>query len=135
MVVNEINIDVTKKMPETLPDAFRVRGATGTNAIKYNETVFLRPIQGPQNRPWYINWFDKDDKDSNYGFDDVDSKQILWASDTRPYGFEEMFAGIMPNNIVAQMDRNYKFVFEGCGNYDDDKIDGDAVSVYDNPAG
>ena len=53
-----------------------------------------------------------------------------WATDVRPYNFEEIFAGLIDAN--NNFDQNYTFVFEGCGDIKKD-LEGttaDAISTY-----
>ena len=132
-VVNTIAVQITKVMPDELPAAFMVRGASQTNSPKYDEPVYIRPMKSVNTfnraKVWDIDtWFDADDKESNYGWDDVTDRSLLWASDTRPFCLEEMFVGMINSDL--SVDPNYTFEFEGCGDYANDDAEGNAISTY-----
>ena len=134
--MNTIAVEITKNMPDELPAAFMVRGASKTNSPVYDEHVFIRPMKTVNTlrraKVWDIDtWFDADDKDSNYGWDNVTDNTLIWASDTRPYCLEEMFVGMI--NEDQSVNTNYTFEFEGCGDFDANDTEGDAVSTYLSP--
>jgi hypothetical protein len=143
-VVNTINVNVKKTMPTRVPKDFMVR--IGQENLANDMQFFLRPY-GSQARNanpnvWDITWwFDAsaDDygvstftKADNAKYATAQSIKNRWATDTRPYNFEEIFVGLIDENKV--FDENYKFVFPGCGNYKKDQTNGgfteDAVSTF-----
>ena len=132
--LNIIDVEVTKVMPTELPSAFKVRTAQENHAKAMD--FYLRPHVA--NNSWQITgWFDADE--DGYGWDDFAKKSgstafgYRWATDVRPYNFEEIFAGLVEEDgNTKKYDENYVFVFPGCGNYRND-LDGlkeDATSTF-----
>ena len=131
--VNTIKVKVTKVMPTSLPDAFKIRGSVEENDIVYNDNVYLKPVKKYADEPWSItSWYDKDAEDNGVSKIDND-KEIAWAADILPYSLEEKFAGIVLDPTVGQevYDENYKFEFEGCGDYDTADKTKSAFSTFD----
>ena len=60
-----------------------------------------------------------------------------WATDVRPYNFEEIFVGLVEEQGTSKVyDKNYVFVFPGCGDVGakvlrgNEDLTGDAVTEY-----
>jgi hypothetical protein len=101
---------------------------------------YLRPIANANT--WSIaNWFDATKEDFGKSWIDENAgataKQYRWATDARPYNFEEIFTGLdlypsQPRD--SRYDKNYVFEFPTCGKYADDLngINGDARATFNN---
>ena len=100
----------------------------------------LAPSEAVSGGSYYIPWFVNSSGDMNNG----QAKEVIrsrttrayydqyyeyrWATDVRPYNFEEIFAGLIDAN--NNFDQNYTFVFEGCGDLRKDNVTGEAISTY-----
>lgn len=162
-LVNTIFVNVKKLMPNRPPKAFKLRDVQDKEVTFYmrpkgEDQSNIWNING-----WFWNDEDIVASEySNYGFDyfyKVDGKDhnavvwpdgglikatrgasdntwtdYRWATDVRPYNFEEIFHGLITtpasasvnNNpagnlaaYLAQFDQNYSFYFPGCGSYAD----------------
>ena len=134
-IIEKVNIQVTKTMPDYLPEAFGVRISQENEAKDMK--FYLRPLSRPRTfltsyQPsWRItDWFDGDADD--WGKSNIDDRAGLfayrWATDVRPFNFEEIFTGLVDEN--NNFDRNYQFVFEGCGEYEEDDAEANAISTF-----
>ncbi len=156
-VVNVVYVNVTKKMPQGLPEAFGVR-LTQENNVK-NVAFYLRPVNGysnginyngsTANNVWDIDpyFFNENHKTyEKYGESAIDDltrnaysyRPLRWAVDVRPYNFEEFFTGLFLDAEDKVIDPDYNFVFEGAGGYkynestnkEEEWRAADAISVY-----
>ena len=156
-VVNIVYVNVTKKMPQGLPEAFGVR-LTQENNVK-NVAFYLRPVNGygysinyngsTGNTVWDIDpyFFNENHKTyEKYGESAIDDltrnaynyRPLRWAVDVRPYNFEEFFTGLFLDADNKVIDPDYNFVFEGAGGYkynestnkEEEWRAADAISVY-----
>ena len=138
IVLNTINVEVTKVMPTDLPEAFGVKAGLVDRAKDMK--FYLRPIADPNT--WSIaNWFDATEEDFGKSWIDENAgataKQYRWATDARPYNFEEIFTGLdlyPSQHRDSRYDKNYVFEFPTCGKYADDLngINGDARATFNN---
>jgi len=172
--VNTYDIDIKKVMPTEMPKAFGVKSNQLPNGAW---TFYVRPYAGVDftgeqgdTDPWAITWgeygvtanpnnfasiFNADkyviDKDEQ----DTDLHNYRWAMDTRMYNFEDVFTGLVIDEVDENgektgkktIDQNYFFIFTGAGSFagatediangateekaDKDNADKDALAVYD----
>jgi hypothetical protein len=80
-VVNTIYVNVTKRMPNRLPEAFKVR--IGQEDVVNKVCFYLRPSR--ESQTWDINnWFDVDATDGKYGL--IDAIGLASADDDATAG-------------------------------------------------
>ena len=145
-VANVIYVNVEKIMPNRPPKAFMLRDVQDKVV-----TFYMRPKHTTNS--WSISsWFttvkatlEKYGDKALYGaaqIGDLDYAgginyfhEYRWATDVRPYNFEEIFhglivkpvAGATPSNsttsdYIKQFDQNYMFYFPGCGKYTESNV-------------
>ena len=157
-VVSKTLIHVIKTVPTALPNAFKVKETLDVFAkdMKFylrpiadtqtwDLTWFdsraedfgvsaLAPSEAVSGGSYYIPWFVNSSGDMNNDRSRTTRAyydayyNYRWATDVRPYNFEEIFAGLIDAN--NNFDQNYTFVFEGCGDLRKDNVAGDAISTY-----
>jgi hypothetical protein len=144
-IIEKVNIKVTKTMPNYLPEAFGVRISQENEAkdMKFylrplTTTLIARSVFGltyvvDYRESWDITkWFDGTNADEKWGLTNIDERRsnfaYRWATDVRPFNFEEIFTGLVDEN--NNFDENYQFLFEGCGNVAKDDAEANAISTY-----
>jgi hypothetical protein len=142
-IIEKVYIKVKKSMPDYLPEAFGVRISQENEA--QNMKFFLRPLTTSvvsynlwgfpsydYQYSWDLNWFDKTNADQKWGMTNIDEKKSMyayrWATDVRPYNFEEIFTGLV--DADDNFDENYLFIFDGCGDVTTDDAEKNAVSSF-----
>ena len=142
-IIEKVNIQVTKTMPDYLPEAFGVRISQENEAKDMK--FYLRPltrvtssltwngIRYNYDYSWSItNWFDATNADKQWGATTIsegdNNYPYRWATDVRPYNFEEIFTGLV--DADNNFDPNYRFIFEGCGDANADDATKDAIATF-----
>ena len=142
-IIEKVNIQVKKSMPDYLPEAFGVRISQENEAKDMK--FYLRPltrvtpsitwtgIHYNYDYSWAItNWFDATNADKQWGATTISEGDrnypYRWATDVRPYNFEEIFTGLV--DADDNFDPNYRFIFEGCGDANADDATKDAIATF-----
>jgi len=142
-IIEKVNIQVTKTMPDYLPEAFGVKISQENEAEDMK--FYLRPLTSTTIVPswwgwptidykysWDLRWFDENNSDEKWGMTKIETDRDLlpyrWATDVRPYNFELIFNGLVAAD--NSYDQNYLFIFDGCGDVANQDVEENAVSSF-----